>query len=209
MEELLTMMQHRQTIRQELAEAPPAAPTTPAATPTPPALWWGVQRSPEMPAPHPAPPVADEAVPSLFRAGTNWLNHGAGGGFGPMWQTYEIRDERMRTLADLMVRPDVPIVVRADQERLVVQGNEDQQRAFKEFAELLSGRLETRSYRLPPEKLRILNALLTRDDVPVSVTPGDGELRVTALDSQHRIIQRFIEMIHPSEHNHVPSHNSR
>ncbi|HMQ14534.1 MAG TPA: M56 family metallopeptidase [Phycisphaerae bacterium] len=55
----------------------------------------------------------------------------------------------------------------------------------------------TRSYRLPPGKLRALCDLMARDDVPILVNAGNTEIEVIATPRQHEVFAAFVEMIHP------------
>jgi hypothetical protein len=59
--------------------------------------------------------------------------------------------------------------------------------------------VEVRSYHLPKGKLEALGQLMLRDDVPVRVRLGDGQIDVYGPPEQQRIIEQFIHAIDPHD----------
>jgi hypothetical protein len=57
------------------------------------------------------------------------------------------------------------------------------------------GPAEARFYRLAPGKLEAFRALLTRDDVPIVVSPQEDGISVQASPRQHEVFAAFLQMI--------------
>lgn len=60
------------------------------------------------------------------------------------------------------------------------------------------GEKVNRVYRLPEGKLEALTALMSRQDVPVLISPRDDGIEVIATPEQHKAFQAFVELINPS-----------
>lgn len=67
---------------------------------------------------------------------------------------------------------------------------------------------ETRAYRLPENKLKCLTQLMVREDVPVKVRPGDGQIEVSAPAAQQKRFAAFVKLIHPSDDAELPPNAS-
>ncbi len=61
------------------------------------------------------------------------------------------------------------------------------------------GGLEVRSYELPADKLKALTKLMSRDDVPILIEPGDGAIKVHATHPQHMVFNAFVTMINQED----------
>ena len=55
------------------------------------------------------------------------------------------------------------------------------------------------SYKLPADKLEKLVALMAREDVPILVRPGDGEITVIATPRNQRVFGAFVSVINPQD----------
>ncbi len=54
-----------------------------------------------------------------------------------------------------------------------------------------------RAYSLPADQLELMTALMSRDDVPILIRPGDGQITVFATPGQHRVFGAFVDAISP------------
>jgi len=131
---------------------------------------------------------------------------GQSGGFwsqsaegGLSWRTYKLPKNKLEKLTALMARDDVPVLVRPGDDSIEVQGTERQHRIFAAFVGLLEKETADREYELSKGKLDALTELMSLDDVPILVRPGDEALGVRATDYQHRVFDAFVNMIEGRE----------
>ncbi len=71
-------------------------------------------------------------------------------------------------------------------------------RAAQESNELID-----KDYVLPKDKLEKLTVLMSRDDVPVLIIPGDDKITVRATKANHKIFGAFVSVINPTPGNEV------
>ncbi|MCH7595811.1 MAG: hypothetical protein IID35_04550, partial [Planctomycetes bacterium] len=67
------------------------------------------------------------------------------------------------------------------------------------FAQLDKGDKVWRTYKLSEGKLKPFTTLMSRDDVPIFVRPGDGSIEISATKRQHGVFNAFFQMIDPSD----------
>lgn len=146
-------------------------------------------RAPRPPSP-PAPPAAPTPMPApapRMRAGQD------------MTRTYHMEGEKLKKLAQLMLREDVPVRVRVEGDGITVVGSPQQQEIFAAFVDLLNADdkdKEQRRYALDNEgKLQALTELMALPDVPILIRPEDGAISVEGLPSEHRVFKAFVDMI--------------
>ncbi len=142
-------------------------------------------RAPRQPAP-PAPPFAP-VPPSSTDAGSQ------------VTREYRLQDGKLDALTQLMVRSDVPILVRPGAGKITVIATESNQRIFKTFVDLINGSDEElqEDYSLTQGKLDALTTLMLRSDVPVIVSPDDESIILYGNSLQQRAFAAFIDMIDP------------
>ncbi|HUU85292.1 MAG TPA: M56 family metallopeptidase [Phycisphaerae bacterium] len=70
----------------------------------------------------------------------------------------------------------------------------------------MKGEQMVRAYRLAPEKLTLLTALLVRQDVPLLVEPGEDEIKVHGTKAQHAAFQHFVDLIDPGKEKQVKAY---
>ncbi|TWT40002.1 BlaR1 peptidase M56 [Phycisphaerae bacterium RAS1] len=145
-------------------------------------------RPPEAPAP-PAPTQRRTPAPP-----------GAFGGTvdGTMSRRYELPGDKAKALYELMAREDVPVRVQLADDAIIVHGTPAQHEMLAPFVELVRSGWEERAYKLPDSKLEALVKFMSRDDIPVLVTPRGDELGARATPREHEILGLFIELIHPT-----------
>jgi hypothetical protein len=142
---------------------------------------------------------------------------------GPDQETrvYELPDRKLEAFTALMVRPDIPILVSPQDERIEVYAAPDRQAIVERFVTMIhpgehhspppprpsprprvtvpEGEIVIHAYRLPEGKLEALTALMVRSDVPVLVSPQEDRLEVHATPAQHAIFAQFVALIAPDE----------
>ena len=89
----------------------------------------------------------------------------------------------------LVAQADIPVTVYGT-------GGQDAV-ALYNLATADNGETVSRSYRLPEGKLQEFTELMIRSDVPILVTPGEGEITVHATSRQHAIFEAFLRLIDP------------
>ena len=52
--------------------------------------------------------------------------------------------------------------------------------------------------KLSEGKLKPFTAMMSRDDVPIFIRPGDGSIEISATKRQHGVFSAFFQMIDPS-----------
>ena len=141
--------------------------------PTPPTGAWEV-----LAPPLPPTPLGADNGPIVVRA-------------------YQLAPGKLEAVAELMVRPDVPIRVRPLDGRIEVQASERNQAIFKGFVDLISDNKQVRAYRVSPAKLEHLNTLMVRSDIPILVEPGREVIKLHGSSLEQSVFGAFIEMIDP------------
>jgi beta-lactamase regulating signal transducer with metallopeptidase domain len=112
--------------------------------------------------------------------------------------TYHLPMDRLRGLTRLMAREDVPLLVEAIDDGIIVHGNDEQQRRFAAFVAILDPREELVTYRLNNEGiLGDLTKLMALDSVPTLINIGDDALVVHGNANTQRAFAEFIGMIAP------------
>ncbi|HUS47564.1 MAG TPA: M56 family metallopeptidase, partial [Phycisphaerae bacterium] len=117
----------------------------------------------------------------------------------PTTRKYELSGDRLKALTALMVREDVPVLVRPLDDGIEVIGDCTVQAKFAAFVGLLDATEEARVYRLSEGKLKALTELMILSDVPVKVQPGDDGLTVLGTGAVHGIFEQFVWMLEPGE----------
>lgn len=115
----------------------------------------------------------------------------------PASRKYLLSGDRLKALTALMVRDDVPVLVRPLDDGIEVIGDCTVQAKFGAFVGLLDAAEEARVYRLPEGKLKALTELMILSDVPVKVRPGDDGLTVYGTGAVHAIFEQFVWMLEP------------
>lgn len=150
--------------------------------PAPPDGGWNVPTPPGTPAPD----------------GVAWVSGSMRGEDGPIVvRAYQLPDGKLDAVTKLMVRSDVPILVRPQEGRIEVQASERNHAIFKGFVDLISDKKQVRAYRVSPGKLADLNALMVRSDVPILVEPGREVIKLHGSSLEQSVFAAFIEMIDP------------
>ncbi len=110
---------------------------------------------------------------------------------------YELDDGKREALTGLMVRSDVPILVRPLDNGIEVHATEGQQCLFEAFV-MMIGKGETeQEYKLSEGKLEALTELMVRSDVPIMVSPGERQITVHGSELEQAIFGAFVRMIQP------------
>jgi beta-lactamase regulating signal transducer with metallopeptidase domain/phage shock protein A len=112
-------------------------------------------------------------------------------------RSYRLPEGKLKALTELMVRSDVPILVRPSEDRIEVQATERQHCVFEAFCKLIDAKDQVMAYRLPEGKLEALSEFMIRSDVPILVEPGPGEIKVHGTDLEQAVFDAFVTMIHP------------
>ncbi|HWL93744.1 MAG TPA: M56 family metallopeptidase [Phycisphaerae bacterium] len=113
-------------------------------------------------------------------------------------KTYPVAEGKLEALLKLMSRDDVPPRVRGAEGGIELIGTADQHSAFEAFVDLIGGTGDTITlYSVPEGKLEALVELMVREDVPVFVTPGEGEISIHGNAGTQHVFKRFLEMINP------------
>jgi BlaR1 peptidase M56 len=60
-------------------------------------------------------------------------------------------------------------------------------------------KLIDKSYTLPKDQLMALTKLMSRDDVPILIRPGENEISVRATRAQHKIFGAFVSILNPKQ----------
>lgn len=110
---------------------------------------------------------------------------------------YELSGDKLKMLTSLMVRDDVPVKVRASEEGIEVIAPHEQQMIFEAFVNMINQPDATRYYELNPGKLKALNELMSLNDVPVMVHPGEDKIGVNGGGAVQTIFGAFVQMIDP------------
>ncbi len=110
-------------------------------------------------------------------------------------KTYELPEGKLEALTELMIRSDVPILVSPGDDAITVHGTTSQHMIFTAFVDMINGEDEVEIYELSPGKLDALSELMIRSDVPIYVTPGDGEIKVRGTTLEQTVFKAFVDMI--------------
>jgi beta-lactamase regulating signal transducer with metallopeptidase domain len=108
---------------------------------------------------------------------------------------YELPEGKLAAITELMVRADVPVLVRPGDDAIEVHGTADQHRIFKAFCTMINGEDRRVDYKLPKGKLDALTKLMIRSDVPIFVSPGDDHIEVQGTDLEQAVFGAFVKMI--------------
>lgn len=114
-------------------------------------------------------------------------------------RTYSLPQDRLEKLSDLMVRDDVPILVRPDLDdgEILVRATRAHHRVFADFVNLLNPEQRVESYRLSEGKLEDLTELMALSTVPTLITPGEEDIKVHGDGVTQSVFGAFVEMIDP------------
>ncbi len=166
------------------APKPPKAPRAP--------------RAPRAPG-APKAPRARGASPGPLPMIENMLRPVAPPGRQTEWRMYHVPDGQLEALSELMVRSDVPIYVRPGPDGIEVQAGPSQHAVFAAFVSMIggSGKSIEESYRVSGGKLEALSKLMTRDDVPILVSPRKNSIEVQGNALEQSVFRAFINMIDP------------
>lgn len=120
------------------------------------------------------------------------------GDTGERTVTYRLPMDRLRGLTRLMSREDVPVLVEAIDDGIIVHGNDEQHRRFAAFVAILNPREDLVTYRFNNQGiLGDLTKLMALDTVPTLVNIGDDSLVVHGNTNTQRAFAEFIDMIAP------------
>ncbi len=113
-------------------------------------------------------------------------------------RSYKLPKDKLEALVELMIRDDVPVRVRNAGDAIEVHATEDQHAVFAMFVAMIGDdEQQDRGYRLPKGKLEAVTEFMSRDDVPVTVSPGSDEITVHGSRLQQEVFSAFIRLIHP------------
>ncbi len=113
-------------------------------------------------------------------------------------RSYELDQGKLEALGELMVRNDVPIRVRVSGDSIEVHATEQQHCVFEAFVAMIDGKETVKAYRLPEGKLKALNQLMVRSDVPIFVQPGPEQIKVRGNPLEQAVFGAMVQMINPS-----------
>ena len=136
------------------------------------------------------PPVAPDGVAGLLHAGTSWV--------------YDLVDEEGPRAGAIRRRSDDEddgdIKARLERlERRLEEMAAMRARTPAPFKIDVGGEKIAREYRLPAGKLEALMALMSRQDVPITVQGGGDHITVHATAQQHEVFEAFVRMINPGD----------
>jgi hypothetical protein len=122
---------------------------------------------------------------------------------GEVVRAYKVPKGRLKALAKLMVRADVPTRVSVLDDDIEVHGTVADHLVFKAFVDIITKEEETdRTYRLSEGKLKALTELMARDDVPVLISPREKGIAVRGSPAVQAIFKAFVDMIEPKHVGH-------
>ena len=110
-------------------------------------------------------------------------------------KTYKLSKGKLDAMTDLMRRDDVPILIRPGDDGIEVYGNQAQHMIFGAFVKMIDGEDQVESYELSEGKLGALTELMSREDVPILIEPGDDSITVHGNDLEQAIFKAFVNMI--------------
>jgi len=112
-------------------------------------------------------------------------------------RTYTLSDpEKLERLTALLVRDDVPLLVRPQEDAITVIGTRAQHERFATFISLIDGESDVqRVYDLPEGRLDALTELMALSTVPVLVRPEDEGLRVWGSELDHDVFAGFMTLL--------------
>jgi C4-type Zn-finger protein len=115
---------------------------------------------------------------------------------GDIVRLYAIPKAKLAALAELMVRPDVPVRVRVLDNGIEVHGSQLDHQIFKAFVTMIIDSDKTKKrYKISPEKLEILGKLMVRPDVQLRVSVGSDRIEVFGTEAEHHAFKAFIDII--------------
>lgn len=114
-------------------------------------------------------------------------------------ERYKLSPKKLDKLTKLMVRDDVPIKVRPGEGFIEVMGTSAEHAVFRAFVNMIDAKSEIRPYSLSEGKLKALTDLMILEDVPVLVSPGQGEIKVHGGSPTQEVFAAFVNMIEPGE----------
>jgi beta-lactamase regulating signal transducer with metallopeptidase domain len=109
-------------------------------------------------------------------------------------RVYELPADKLGALTKLMALDDVPILVKPGQRGLTVHATPAQHAVFARFVDAIRSEQRER-HELHGDKLRLLSALMLRDDVPIRVAPGEDHIDVVASPGQQQVVADFIKLL--------------
>ncbi|MHC4992292.1 MAG: M56 family metallopeptidase, partial [Planctomycetota bacterium] len=217
LERMLEQMQRRLERYLEAGEAPagvmrprrPAVPGPRAGATAPRAPRASVPDAAPAPPARPAPPVpgATAAVPP---PGVVGRISGLGGGGVVAFsgepdcakvvaRTYAIEGGKLADLVELMIREDVPMLVRPLEDGIEVHGNQAQHMIFEAFVKMIDGEAQREQYTLSEGKLEALQKLMARADVPIIVDLQSDSIGVRGTDLEQAVFKAFVKLIDPGK----------
>lgn len=107
---------------------------------------------------------------------------------------YELEAGKLDALLELMSRDDVPIVVMRRGDKIGVRATAAQHEVLSRFVGLIGNPVH-RTYTVPAGKLEAFVKLMIREDVPIHISPGHGEVEVHGTPAQQRIVEDFLKII--------------
>jgi len=114
-----------------------------------------------------------------------------------VWRRYELPDDQLEKMFDLMKRDDVPVLIRPEDDAIEVRATPADHAIFAAFVGMIDGKQERVAYVLSSGKLEALTDLMALRSVPVLVRPGSRSLTVIGGAAQQRIFAAFARLIDP------------
>lgn len=112
-------------------------------------------------------------------------------------RVYTLPPDQLEALTALMVRDDVPVLVRPGDGEIGVRATAGQHAVFAAFVALINTTESTATYRLSEGALDALTALMALNSVPVLVRPGDGVITVVGTELDQQVFSAFGRLIDP------------
>ena len=138
-------------------------------------------------------------APDKSQASGNCLGSAATMGGETVTRVYRLSEGKLDALVSLMVREDVPILVRPLDNGIEVHASPAQHCIFELFCKLIDGKDQVKAHVLPAGKLEALTELMVRGDVPILVEPGSERIGVHGTDVEQAVFDAFCTLINPPE----------
>jgi hypothetical protein len=112
-------------------------------------------------------------------------------------RSYKLPEGKLGALTELMILQDVPILVRPGQTEIEVHAIPEHHMIFEAFCLMINGEDKVVGYTLSENKLKAMNELMVRSDVPILVEPGSKGIKVHGTDLEQLVFKAFVNMIEP------------
>jgi len=114
-----------------------------------------------------------------------------------MIRSYELPEGKLAALTELMIRPDVPVLVSPGEDHIDVHGTPQQHIIFEAFCLMVDGEEQVETYKLSEGKREAVLELMIRSDVPIRVSEQPDGIKVFGTALEQRVFKAFVDMIDP------------